>query len=101
MFRIRKFSLKRPAPADGPESTPSFVWEPGEMLELYRYAEKELEDGKMDLDLWKQAMGETPDPKRRTEWYLGARATRLREIAEAQLRKEGVVVRKGKGYPTA
>jgi hypothetical protein len=90
MFRLPKFTRKRPVPPDDPAATPSFLWEEGEMLELYRYAEKELEEGRMDVELWKQAMGESRDPKARTEWYLGARTTRLRELAEAQLRKEGV-----------
>ena len=92
MFRLPKFRRPKPPP-DGdedPHSTPSWYWDQDEMLELYRYALQELEDGKMDPELWQRATSEAHTTKGRTEWYLGARTTRLREIAEAQLRKEGI-----------
>jgi hypothetical protein len=90
MFRLPKFR-KDPVPpaADDPHGTPSFLWEKDEMLELYRYAEQELAQGKLDEDLWRKAQGESSDPRAQRRWYLGARTTQLREIAEAQLRKEG------------
>lgn len=89
MFRLPKFG-KDPAPvADDPHDTPSFLWEKKEMLELYRYAEQELAEGRVDEELWRKARGESSDPHAQRRWYLGARASALREIAEAQLRKEG------------
>lgn len=90
MFRLPKFSRPdAPVAADNPHDTPSFLWERREMLELYEYAEQELARGEVDEELWRKAQGESPDPQARRRWYLGARTSRLREIAEAQLRKEG------------
>ena len=89
MFRLPKFRKEAAPAADDPHATPSFLWEKKEMLELYRYAEDELRQGKLDEDLWRRALGESSDPRAQTRWYLGARTTQLREIAEAQLRKEG------------
>lgn len=97
MFRLPKFRKDAlpPVPdlADDPHDTPSVLWEKREMLELYRYAEDELARGKVDEELWKKAEGEAKEPRARLRWYLGARTTRLREIAEAQLRKEGLLGR--------
>lgn len=89
MFRLPKFHRPAPTGTDNPHDTPSYLWEGREMLELYRYAEQELARGEVDEELWRKARGESADPQAQRRWYLGARASQLREIAEAQLRKEG------------
>jgi hypothetical protein len=83
-------SLKRPAMAKAPRTT-SLSWKTDDILALYRHAAEELDAGRRDAELWALATVARSNPDQQRDWYLAERVKQLKELAEEQLRREGVL----------
>jgi hypothetical protein len=71
--------------------TKSVVWTTEDISALYRHATEEFERGELDQDLWTLASIARPEMTQRREWYLAERVKHLRDVAEEQLRQEGLI----------
>lgn len=81
-------SMRRPERTSLPSS---ISWKTEDILALHRHAAEEFDRGERDDELWALATIARPDPAQRREWYLAERVKQLREIAEDQLRREGIL----------
>jgi hypothetical protein len=90
LVSVAAISLKR-------QSTPRAVsvvaptWKTDDILALYRHAADEFDKGHRDDELWSLAALAKSDAAQQREWYLAERVKQLREIAETQLRREGLI----------
>ena len=67
------------------------TWKTEDILALYRHAAEEIEKGRRDQQLWTLATLARENPEERRNWYLAERVKQLRDLAEEQLRREGVI----------
>lgn len=87
---VATISLRRPVSSSAMQPT-NITWKTDDILGLYRHASEEFERGERDDELWALATIARPHPDQRREWYLGERVKKLKEIAEEQLRREGIL----------
>ena len=83
-------SMRRPV-EPRPARRIEITWKTEDILALYRHAGEELDSGRRDDELWTLATVARPDPDQRRDWYLAERVKQLKQIAEEQLRREGIL----------
>jgi len=83
-------SLRRPVEAK-PAPEIAVHWKTDDILALYRHAAEELDSDKRDEELWALATVARTNPDHQRDWYLTERVKQLKEIAEEQLRREGLL----------
>jgi hypothetical protein len=67
------------------------AWTTEDIVELHRHAAEELETGERDEDLWALATIARTELGQQRQWYLAERVKKLRDVAEEQLRREGLI----------
>lgn len=82
---LRRQESTAPLPAS------TFSLKTEDLLDLHRHVVKEFDAGQRDEELWALATIARQSAEQQREWYLAERVKRLREIAENQLRREGIL----------